>query len=87
MSKSFRAAFVTSALTAFAVQFLVALAENDAARVGATDAPRVKSSAAAPIAAPLWPNPGAVRVIDLRRPAAAVETATPPAPRRTRGAA
>lgn len=86
MSESFRAAFVTSALTAFAVQFLVALAENDAARAGATDAPRAKSTAA-PIAAPVWPNPGAVRVIDLRRPAAAVETATPPAPRRTRGAA
>lgn len=63
MLKTFRAAFVTSAITAFSVTFLVSLAENDAARNGRVDPTRGRP---ATHAVPAMPQPG-VRVIELRR--------------------
>lgn len=88
MLKSFRAAFVTSALTAASVTFLTSLAAGDAARDKQTEAVRAKPAAA--VAAPVWPQTGAVRVIDTTRRAPS-ESAVQPAParaaKRDRGAA
>lgn len=82
--KSFRVAFVTSALTALAVTFLSSLAQNDAAHGRHDAAARARPAAVAPV----WPQTGAVRVIDTRRIPAA-ETAVQPArsAKRDRGAA
>ena len=85
MLKSFRAAFVTSALTAASVTFLTSLAAGDAARETQAEAARGKPAA---VAAPVWPQTGAVRVIDTTRRAPS-ESAVQPAraAKRDRGAA
>jgi hypothetical protein len=80
MLKTFRAAFVTSAITAFSVTFLVSLAENDAARDGRVDPTRGRP---ATHAVPAMPQPG-VRVIELYR-APAGEPGSRPAALERRG--
>ncbi len=83
--RSFRAVFVTGALTALSVTFLTSLAAEDAARAEKGAAVRAKPAA---VVAPMWPQTGAVRVIDLRR-SPSVESAVQPsrAAKRDRGAA
>lgn len=78
MLKTFRAAFVTSAITAFSVTFLVSLAENDASRDGRVDPTRGRP---ATHAVPAMPQPG-VRVIELRRTTTGETVARPASPER-----
>lgn len=85
MLRSFRAAFVTSALTAASVTLLTSLAAGDAARDRQSEAVRAKPAA---VAAPVWPQTGAVRVIDTTRRAPSESAVQPSrAAKRDRGAA
>lgn len=82
---TFRAALVTGALTALSVTFLTALAETDTVRDGSGGGVRVRPAV---VPAPVWPQSGAVRVIDTRRPPAGALVVQPsPAAKRDRGAA